>query len=53
MIFRIHERPDPKRVMEFEEVAAHFGYSLALGAKELGAREDVSATQPSPWTMRT
>jgi ribonuclease R len=31
MIFRIHERPDPKRVMEFEEVAAQFGYSLAPG----------------------
>ncbi len=32
MIFRIHERPDPKRVMEFEDVAAHFGYSLGAGA---------------------
>src|SRR5207237_8417738 len=32
-IFRIHEKPDPKRVMEFEEVAAHFGYSLGIGAK--------------------
>lgn len=32
MIFRIHERPDPKRVMEFEEIAAHFGYSLGGGA---------------------
>jgi ribonuclease R len=31
-IYRIHERPDPKRVMEFEEVAAHFGYSLGAGA---------------------
>ncbi|HTT61966.1 MAG TPA: VacB/RNase II family 3'-5' exoribonuclease [Bryobacteraceae bacterium] len=31
-IFRIHEQPDPKRVMEFEEVAAHFGYSLGIGA---------------------
>lgn len=31
-LFRIHERPDPKRVMEFEEIAAHFGYSLGLGA---------------------
>src|ERR1039457_4464889 len=29
---RIHEQPDPKRVMEFEEVAAHFGYSLGVGA---------------------
>jgi ribonuclease R len=32
MIFRIHERPDPKRVLEFEEVATHFGYSLRAGA---------------------
>ncbi|HEX6896527.1 MAG TPA: VacB/RNase II family 3'-5' exoribonuclease [Bryobacteraceae bacterium] len=31
-IFRIHEQPDPKRVMEFEEIAAHFGYSLGVGA---------------------
>src|ERR1022692_1827190 len=31
-IYRIHEKPDPKRVMDFEEVAAHFGYSLGVGA---------------------
>jgi ribonuclease R len=31
-IYRIHEKPDPKRVMEFEEVASHFGYSLGIGA---------------------
>ena len=31
-IFRIHEKPDPKRVLEFEEVAVHFGYSLGVGA---------------------
>jgi ribonuclease R len=31
-LFRIHEKPDPKRVMEFEEVAAHFGYTLGIGA---------------------
>src|SRR5580704_17410231 len=30
-IYRIHEKPDPRRVMEFEEVAAHFGYSLGVG----------------------
>ncbi len=30
-IYRIHEKPDPKRVMEFEEIAAHFGYSLGVG----------------------
>lgn len=31
-IYRIHEQPDAKRVMEFEEVAAHFGVSLGVGA---------------------
>jgi ribonuclease R len=31
-IYRIHEPPDPKRVMEFEEVATHFGCSLGVGA---------------------
>jgi ribonuclease R len=31
-IYRIHEVPDPKRVMEFEELAVHFGYSLGIGA---------------------
>jgi ribonuclease R len=31
MIYRIHERPDPKRVLEFEEVATQFGYSLVGG----------------------
>jgi ribonuclease R len=31
-IYRIHEPPEPKRVMEFEEVAAAFGYSLGIGA---------------------
>jgi len=30
-IYRIHEPPDPMRVMEFEQVAARFGYSLGLG----------------------
>jgi len=32
MIFRIHDRPDPKRVIEFEEIATQFGYSLTPGA---------------------
>jgi ribonuclease R len=30
-IFRIHERPDPKRVLEFEDIATQFGYSLSGG----------------------
>jgi ribonuclease R len=31
-IFRIHEEPDPKRVLEFEELASKFGVSLGIGA---------------------
>jgi ribonuclease R len=31
-LFRIHDKPDPKRVMEFEEIATHFGYSLGIGS---------------------
>ena len=30
-LYRIHERPEGKRVLEFEELAAHFGYSLGIG----------------------
>lgn len=29
-IYRIHEQPDAKRVMDFEEVAKHFGVSLGI-----------------------
>jgi ribonuclease R len=30
-IYRIHEMPEAKRVIEFEDTAAHFGYSLGIG----------------------
>jgi ribonuclease R len=29
-LYRIHEKPDPKKVLEFEEIAATFGYSLGI-----------------------
>jgi ribonuclease R len=31
-IYRIHEKPEPRRVVQFEELAAAFGYTLGLGA---------------------
>jgi ribonuclease R len=31
-LYRIHEKPDPKKVFEFESIAATFGYSLGVGA---------------------
>jgi ribonuclease R len=36
-LHRIHEKPDPKRVLEFEELAAAFGYSL--GVEGIAERE--------------
>ena len=29
-LHRVHEKPDPKKVMEFEEMAHAFGYSLGV-----------------------
>lgn len=31
-VYRVHETPDPQRVLDFEELAARFGYSLGFGA---------------------
>jgi ribonuclease R len=31
-LYRIHEKPDAKRVYEFETIATGFGYSLGVGA---------------------
>lgn len=30
MIYRVHEPPDPEKVIEFEEIAAQFGLSLGI-----------------------
>ena len=53
MIFRIHERPDPKRVMEFEDVAAQLGYSLTSGAAPVKRfRDEVIAIDNPNLTSR-
>jgi ribonuclease R len=31
-LYRVHEKPDAKRVYDFEAIAATFGYSLGVGA---------------------
>jgi ribonuclease R len=31
-LYRIHERPESRRVVQFEELAASFGYTLGVGA---------------------
>src|ERR1700730_1783249 len=35
-LYRVHEKPDPKKVLEFEELANAFGYSL--GVEDLAER---------------
>jgi ribonuclease R len=42
-IFRIHEMPDPKRILDFEETASGFGYSLgfsSLPVKQMTMKSD-------------
>jgi ribonuclease R len=41
-LYRIHEKPAPKKVLEFEEIAATFGYSLGI---ELPASRRVRETR--------
>ncbi len=31
-LYRIHEKPEPRRIYDFETIAAGFGYSLGVGA---------------------
>ena len=42
-LYRIHEKPEARRVVQFEELAASFGYSLGLGTlpvKKIQTRGD-------------
>jgi ribonuclease R len=55
-LYRIHEKPEPRRVVQFEELAAAFGYSLGLGALPVkriqtrGDRRDAHHTGRNPRT---
>ena len=55
-LYRIHEKPEPRRVVQFEELAAGFGYSLGLGAlpvKKIQTRGDRRDAQRSGRNVRT
>ena len=49
-VYRIHETPDPKRIVDFEETASAFGYSLGFGTLPVkrmqmrGDKRDVRGT---------
>jgi ribonuclease R len=44
-LYRIHEMPDFKRMMDFEDLAAHFGYSLGVGALPVKRFSSVTRTR--------
>ena len=49
-LYRIHEKPDAKRIYEFETIAASFGYSLGVGSlpiKRVQTRGDKRANYGS------
>ena len=55
-LYRIHEKPEPRRVVQFEELAASFGYSLGLGAlpvKRIQTRGDRRDAQRTGRNLRT
>jgi ribonuclease R len=55
-LYRIHEKPEPRRVVQFEELAASFGYSLGLGAlpvKRIQTRGDRRDAQRTGRQART
>ncbi len=55
-LYRIHEKPEPRRVVQFEELAAAFGYSLGLGAlpvKRVQTRGDRRDAQRTGRNART
>jgi ribonuclease R len=47
-LYRVHEKPDPKKVLEFEELAQAFGYSLGvtdLSERRIAVRHGQSKPQ--------
>jgi len=55
-LYRIHEKPEPRRVVQFEELAASFGYTLGLGAlpvRRVQTRGDRREAQRSGRQART
>jgi ribonuclease R len=52
-LYRIHEKPEPRRVVQFEEQAASFGYSLGLGPLPVRSIQTRGERRESRGTGRT
>ncbi len=55
-LYRIHEKPEPRRIVQFEELAASFGHTLGLGAlpvKRLQMKSDRRDSKRTGRSVRT
>jgi ribonuclease R len=55
-VYRIHEMPDPKRIVDFEETASQFGYSLgfsSLPVKRIQMKGDRRDARGTNWQAKT
>jgi ribonuclease R len=55
-LYRIHEMPDPKRIVDFEETASQFGYSLgfsSLPVKRVQMKTDRRASRGAGRVAKT
>ena len=51
-LHRVHEKPDPKKILEFEALAQTFGYSLGVG-KSCGAARGSETRKFPPAAIRS
>ena len=51
-LHRVHEKPDPKKVLEFEELAKAFGYSLGVEDLSRAPHDGASRPRPAPRASR-
>jgi ribonuclease R len=55
-VYRIHETPDPKRIIDFEETASQFGYSLgfsSLPVKKIQTKGDRRQARGRDWQAQS
>ena len=52
-LHRVHEKPDPKKVLEFEELAQAFGYSLGRGRSCRASRPREARARETSRTLRS
>ncbi len=52
MLYRVHEKPEPRKVLAFEEMAGTFGYSFGLAPPSVEAASAAGRAAESKHTVR-